>query len=117
MKQKTYATHLAGDDKLDAWSEEGRAKHLDVEVTKFVLADFPLTDEEREELSSDEFALRNLAGLFLEALNWAEVAEFAVEHMRDGASIFIVVPSQHQPAPEAPPGQAAGGDQTWPQPL
>ena len=89
MKQKVYATHLAGDDKIDAWSEEGRRKHLDVEVTKFILADFPLTDEEREQLAGDEWALRNLAALFLEALNWAETAEFAVESWRAGEGVFL----------------------------
>jgi hypothetical protein len=89
VKQKIYATHLAGDDEIDAWSEEGRGKHLDVEVTKFILADFPLTDEEREQLATDEWALRNLAGIFLEGLDWAYSAELAVESWRGGDSIFL----------------------------
>jgi hypothetical protein len=83
MTQEIYAFYRVDkEDRIDPRSEEGKKRHLDLEVTKFILADFPLTDEERERLAAQPLELRGLAGLFLESLNWAEVAEHAAEHWR-----------------------------------
>jgi hypothetical protein len=38
MKDQIYASHLAGDAPNDPWSDEGRTKPLNIEVTAFVLA-------------------------------------------------------------------------------
>ena len=40
MTQETYAFYLVGKaDRIDPRSEEGRRRHLDLEVTKLILAD------------------------------------------------------------------------------
>jgi hypothetical protein len=82
MKDDVYSSHVARGQKIDPWSELGCRKHLDVEVTGFILADFPLTDLEREKLVTDELGLTSLAGLFLEGLDSADTAELAVESWR-----------------------------------
>lgn len=79
IKRKVNATHPASDDEIDPWSEEGRKKHLAVEVARFVLADFPLSDQERERLATDEWTLSRFAKPFLAGLDWEDTAEIAVE--------------------------------------
>jgi hypothetical protein len=83
MKEETNESHHARDTWIDSRSEDGRKNHLDIEVTRFVLADFPLTDEERELLATDEWTLSRLAKPFLAGLDWEHTAEIAVEIWRD----------------------------------
>ena len=50
-------------------------------MTKFTLADFPLTDKEREEMASE--SLGWLSSRFVESLFWADVAECLVQEWRE----------------------------------